>query len=270
MASLFSIFDYFLTKRGNNRYNVFLSLYINCKYLPLKQAKKLPIAIYGNFRIIAIGNGTISIDSDDISHKMIKINQTNESVANSGGDSELMFKGKKIIFHGHARIGTGCRIMSYAESEISIGRNFIMNNQNFIGSCGSLIIGDDVVIGHQNQIFDTDFHFLYNVSKSEVLNNKARTVIGNNVWISNRVTINKGTIIPDDTIIASNTLVSKNLSSTPGYIWGGVPCKLLSLDVHKALFNELEWQIYGYFEKNMDINSCRLTQTEYENRKLLV
>lgn len=262
------LIDHYLIKRGNYRYNFFLSVYINFRYLPFRQAKFLPIALYGRPRIIAIGDGRISISAETIYNKMIKINKTNESVANSGGNSEIVFKGKMINFQGCACIGTGCRIMSYLESRISIGNNFIMNNQNFIGSCCDLEIGDNVVIGHQNQIFDTDFHFIYNESMSFVANNKAPTIIGEGVWISNRVSINKGSNIPPHTIIASNTVISRNITSISGLIWGGIPCKLLSTDKHKAIFNDLEPQLYGFFEENHAALKCKLSIFEYEKQML--
>ena len=93
-----------------------------------------------------------------------------------------------------------------------------------IGSCASIKIGDNVVIAHQCQIFDTDFHFVYNVNSKVVKNQCSPIVIGKNVWLGNRVSICKGAYLPDYSIVAANSMVNKDFLHCPtATFFAGIP-----------------------------------------------
>lgn len=49
--------------------------------------------------------------------------------------------------------------------------------------------------------------------------------IGNNVWIGANSIILPGVVVEDNVVIAAGSVVTKSLDS--GYIYGGVPAKLI-------------------------------------------
>lgn len=209
---------------SRNHYNRLFTWYFNIKYLPWKQAKYMPIAFYGRPRLLADEHQQIEIQTDRIYGGMIKINQTNESPCSSGGDIELVLKGKKIVFRGPATIGAGGKWVFYGTAEVVFGANILINNQVMIGSCKSVEIGDNVVIAHQCQIYDTDFHFIYDYQSSFVKNQCAPIRIGANVWLANRVSVLKGACLPDGAIVTAGSLVNKDFSAKESStMFAGIP-----------------------------------------------
>lgn len=213
-----------VVKHSHNDYNRLFSWYFNLRYLPWHQAKCLPIVFYGHPRIVAQEHTKIEIQAAEITHGMIQINKTNESPCNFGCDIELVLKGKSITFQGGATIGSGGKWVFYGDSEVVFGANILINNGVMIGSCASIKIGDNVVIAHQCQIFDTDFHFVYNINSKVVKNQCSPIIIGKNVWLGNRVSICKGAHLPDYSIVAANSMVNKDFSHCPtATFFAGIP-----------------------------------------------
>lgn len=247
IVKLFSIRLY-VELLSKNWFNPFQTLFLNFYFLPFKQAIHLPIWIFGNIKIIKL-NGKIVIDSARVTSGMIRINQTTESPCNSGSDTELVLSNGTLIFKGNANIGCGCRILIYCDGKIILGNNFKMNNQNTLASCNHLEFDEMVVLGHQNQIYDTDFHFF--ISKQNYVKNNSKAVfIGNHTFIANRVTILKGVQLPSYTTISSNSLVNKTLDIEPGTMIGGIPAKLLIAGYYRIRNTKIEAMLYNYFQKN--------------------
>lgn len=215
---------HWVVRRSHNGYNRLFTWYFNMRYLPWHQAKILPIAFYGHPRIVAQERTKTEILAERITPGMIKINKTNESPCNSGGDIEMVLKGDSVVFRGGAEIGSGGKWVFYGGSKVVFGANILINNAVMIGSCASVEIGDNAVIAHQCQIFDTDFHFLYDVNSNTVKNQCAPIVIGNNVWLANRVSIYKGARLPDYSVVAAHSVVNKDFSQYPkATFFAGVP-----------------------------------------------
>ena len=233
---------------SKNWINPFLTIYINFKFLPLNQAIKLPIYIYSKTKFLTF-KGKIIINDKEVKYGMIKIGQSNDSPCSSGGGTEII-NYATIKFNGKANIGCGCRILVYNKGELVFGKNFRMNNQNLIGCCNKITFGEFVNIAHQTQIFDTDFHFLYNIGSNSTKNNNMPVYIGNYSWIGNRVTIMKGTKIPDYSIIASNTLLNKKYDIQEGSILAGIPAKISKENYLRIRNNIIESKLSKYFELN--------------------
>ena len=149
-----------------------------------------------------------------------------------------------ITRRGIVHIGKNCTINSgnynligrqqksifWVEGKLTIGDNLGM-------SCSAIIcnheieIGNNVIIGGNTVIYDTDFHSLnpvVRVSKIEdKLNAKwGKVSIGNNVFIGAHTTILKGVRVGDNSIIGACSVVTKDIPTNE--IWGGNPAKYLS------------------------------------------
>ncbi|MBV6510869.1 MAG: 2,3,4,5-tetrahydropyridine-2,6-dicarboxylate N-acetyltransferase [Ignavibacteriaceae bacterium] len=94
----------------------------------------------------------------------------------------------------------------------------------------SIKIGNNVKIGENTVIYDTDFHslnFLDRRSSTED-RSKIRTAsvdIGDDVFIGAHTTILKGVNIGERSIVAAGSVVTKNIPA--GEIWGGNPIKYI-------------------------------------------
>jgi len=111
-------------------------------------------------------------------------------------------------------------------SKIVIGNNVYINNNATIVSAGEGIeICDDVLIGTNFTVYDSDFHEL-SINKRMGGTPKTRKVlIGKNVFIGSNVLINKGVVIGDNSVIGSGSVVTKSIPSN--VIAAGNPCKVI-------------------------------------------
>jgi galactoside O-acetyltransferase len=113
-------------------------------------------------------------------------------------------------------------------SIISFGDNTSINN-NLIIICAatSVSIGNNVFIGHDVEILDSDLHSL-----DPILRNKSGEFlstpvnVGNNVFIGNNVKILKGVEIGDNSTVAHSSIVTKSFPEN--VIIGGNPAKIIS------------------------------------------
>lgn len=208
-------------------------IYINFKMLPFSQAIKFPIDVYHRVRFEHL-EGTISIDSDDISIGMIKIGaQGSEMFASLPCIIDIQ-KGSSVRFEGQATLGSGSLL------RVEQGGQFIMGHKCRIGArckifCTKKItLGSEIGISWESQVFDTNFHYMQDTSTRKVIEPNGEISVGSNCWIGNRVNIMRGTVIPDNTIVASNSLVNKNWSKIEPYsMLAGAPAKVVKNNIRR-------------------------------------
>lgn len=122
-----------------------------------------------------------------------------------------------------------CSIIVGKEGELIVGKNVGMSSTGIV--CHKKIeIGDNVNIGGNVVIYDTDFHSLNSSDRkdrsSDIANTKKASIrIGNNVFIGAHTTILKGVEIGDNAIIGACSVVTKNVPANQ--IWAGNPAKLI-------------------------------------------
>jgi acetyltransferase-like isoleucine patch superfamily enzyme len=108
------------------------------------------------------------------------------------------------------------------------GKNLIIGKRVFINSgCkfqdqGGLIIGDDVLIGH-NVVIVTLNHSFTPEHRGDLEPHPVN--IGNKVWIGANATILPGVTIGDGAIVAAGAVVTKDV--VPKTLVGGVPARLI-------------------------------------------
>ncbi|MBK8350454.1 MAG: acyltransferase [Saprospirales bacterium] len=109
--------------------------------------------------------------------------------------------------------------------EIKIGKDSYIGDGVRIWSGEKITIGNDVIIGHNTNIIDTNSHETdmqerqksvrkqlelgYQKEKGNI--ETAPIIIKDNVWISYGVSILKGITIGEGAIIAANSVVTKNV-----------------------------------------------------------
>lgn len=125
----------------------------------------------------------------------------------------------------HNIIGRQGRTIIWSEGAITIGNNVGISNSALICR-NEIIIEDDVTIGGNCVVYDTDFH---PVNPSARLNDQADieqaasspVIIRQNTFIGAHSTILKGVEIGENSVIGACSLVAKSIP--PNEIWAGNP-----------------------------------------------
>ena len=127
----------------------------------------------------------------------------------------------------------------------NVGKKAILSIGNNVGISStaivchrSIIIEDNVFIGGNCVIYDTDFHdtdykFRTVVPENIEFVKKKQVIIRQNAFIGAHSTILKGVTIGEGAIIGAGSVVTKNIPAFE--IWGGNPVKFLSTIVSQTI-----------------------------------
>lgn len=145
--------------------------------------------------------------------------------------------GKNITINSGANvniIGGAVRtnIIVREKAFFSIGNNCGISNSTFV-CMKSIIIEDDVLIGGDCKIYDTDFHSLdYQNRMNPYINNcpddnikTSDILIKQGAWIGGGSIILKGVVIGCKSIVGAGSVVTKNIPDNE--IWAGNPAKYI-------------------------------------------
>lgn len=115
------------------------------------------------------------------------------------------------------------------QANLIIGNNVGMSNVS-IWAKKEIIIGNNVKIGSDVIIMDSDMHSLEYINRRNFMTDQLNTIskriiLGDDVFIGTRSIITKGVVIGDRSIIAAGSVVTKNVPKDE--IWGGNPARLL-------------------------------------------
>lgn len=116
---------------------------------------------------------------------------------------------------------------SFDGAILKIGNNVGISH-SAISAMESVEIGDNVLIGSNCMITDTDFHPID--VKNRIANERAEiktspVKIENNVFIGARSIILKGVTIGENSVVGAGSVVTKNIPANE--IWAGNPAKFI-------------------------------------------
>ena len=144
---------------------------------------------------------------------------------------------------GQFLIGNGCRIQSgftdnpvggFRRTGIWVGPGGILHLGNGVGVSGSTIvamrevtIGDEVFIGGDCKIYDTDFHQIN--AEGRIMNTgpvgMAPVRLGRRAFLGGHSIVLKGVSIGEEAIIGAGSVVTRDVPA--GEIWAGVPARFV-------------------------------------------
>jgi acetyltransferase-like isoleucine patch superfamily enzyme len=159
------------------------------------------------------------------------------------GPGVRVYGGVRIIMAsraGRIEIGEGFRILRNAVvntlppgGRITIGKHVHLGESSMITAGESVEIGDDVVIGPQTIIVDSDHHAEDLERPIRVQGIKARPIrIEEGVWLASHVTVLGGVTIGRGAIVGAGAVVTRDVA--PETIVGGVPAKVIGSRRGKA------------------------------------
>jgi acetyltransferase-like isoleucine patch superfamily enzyme len=186
--------------------------------------------------------------------------------------NRMMFSRKKVSIGNDWKING--RIYIKNQGQISVGKRFLVNSSkvaNPIGGdtvmrfivrnrgilkigdhvgisnstivcCNNVTIGDDVFIGGSCKIWDTDFHSIDPVIRTQKGDTEAKTspiLIKNRAFIGGGSLILKGVTIGENSVIGAGSVVAKNVPDNQ--IWAGNPARFIrELNVKDTLYQQSE------------------------------
>lgn len=128
----------------------------------------------------------------------------------------------------------GCGLFYNTVFEIKANAHF--TSGYFTANGGSVIIvakkmtfGEDVMLGRNIIVYDSDFHKVYN--KNGQCSEPKEVVIEDHVWLTSNITVLKGARIGKDSLVTSQTLIRKNFPEK-AIIGGGASGKIIANDAH--------------------------------------
>ena len=196
-----------ILKRNFWDINFFKTIYFNFKAFEFKDAILLPVLVGHRVKIYHIGNVSLTCKAYT---GMVSIGVLGFHVMEDGTT--------KLRNDGHLYLGAKIKIHQGAKLSISESGNLTLEGRNTIGSSTRIVCRKSILIGYNSgcswdcQIFDTDFHYLYDCVAERPLKRLGKIQIGNNVFIGNHCNIGKGSKIPNGCVISSWSNVSGNFT----------------------------------------------------------
>lgn len=186
------------------------SIWFNFKYLPAKQAVRLPILLYKPKLIVC--KGKIELLDKKSKFGSIMLGFPCSSLYPNSGIT-LKIRGT-IVFDGKASIPNASSIEVGEYGFLKFGEDFVATAQLRIGCHDKIIFGKKVLVSWDNLFYDTDYHAT--IVNGEKSISHAPIIIGNYSWFGARCTILKGSQTPVFSIIGCNSLINSNLLNRGG------------------------------------------------------
>lgn len=187
-----------------------------------KIAYDLKIPFYAPIAYLVMRLNGVSIGNQMWVRGFMKINVTRKGKVSIGKNFKVN-SGKN-----HNVIGRQQKTTFWIDGNLTIGDNVGMSSTAII-CFHSISIGNNVVIGGNTVIYDTDFHSLdplLRASNNDFVNAKKKpVVIGDNAFIGAHTTILKGVTIGSNAVVGACSVVTKDVPDNE--IWAGNPAKFI-------------------------------------------
>lgn len=192
------------------------SLAFNLRYLPLKQALRLPILLESI--PVCKGKGKIELVGD-VTRGMVILGGV---LADFYRKNPVIFKNDgKVIFHSGVCIRGNAYISCAENATIEFKQDVKVNNGcRFIAS-KQIVLGTNCRVGWDCTFIDNDYHVLWDIVAGKACKSEIPVILGEGCWIGHDCVISKGTRLMDYTTVSSlskvqlknrksNTIVSGN------------------------------------------------------------
>lgn len=206
------------------------TIYVNFRILSFKEAVKLPFYVDKDIKLGKLHKNVVKLNFKPKCFSIVIGQKVIDGISENKNGYLSMSEKSKMEFDGRAEFSYGISLYTMQEGVIKFGRNFYCNKNCTIASRKLIKIGNDVLLGWNISIRDSDggTHKIYEDGKEKV--NKKEIVIGNHVWLCACSHILKGVIIPDDTVVAYNSCVTKQFEHRNTIIAGN-PAKVVRTNV---------------------------------------
>jgi len=115
------------------------------------------------------------------------------------------------------------RLSAHPGGYLEIGNHNYINGAFISASC-KVVLGNNIKIGPQTMIMDSDFHDTSDHNKE---GQSMEIIIEDDVWLGARCTILKGVHIGKGAVVAVGAIVTKDVPANA--IVGGIPAKIIKM-----------------------------------------
>lgn len=210
------------------------SILFDFRYLPFKQAIKLPVWVY-KMRLLS-QRGIISIESDRIYSGMIQLGFPRCATYPNNG---ITWRNRgKVVFKGSCKIGNDCYVIVGKQGTLTFGNDFKANaGMKLVSEC-SITFGNHTRFGWGGIMMDTNFHPLYDIEKKKYKRAFSPIVIGDYNWFGLQCYIMHGVHTPERCIFGARSIVTRGGQFEPYCVHGGSPIRVLSRNVMRNYDND--------------------------------
>lgn len=206
------------------------TVYFNFSVLGFREAIKLPFYVDADVRLGKLYKNVVRFMYQPKRFDIKLGIRTIDGVPEYTKGYISFSKQSKIILNGNAEFSYGITLVTLNDGIISVGRNFFCNKNCSIVSRDSIYLGNDVLMGWNVSIRDSDgeTHRIYN-SGIPAMNHKPINV-SDHVWICACSHILKGVSLARDTVVAYNSCVTKSFSES-NIILAGCPACIIKTNI---------------------------------------
>ena len=225
------------------------TIWFNFKVLPFRLAIKMPIVISYNTKIKNTGE---IILPDNAYFGMFSIGVIKIATLEANDYKIVLNNQGTFKVGGLIKIHPGARIYVAKDATLSVGNLVGIGANSKVVCFKDIVSGDNFRMSWNSQIFDTDFHFLQNVSKGFYYHRTKPIRIGDNVFVGNGSTIGKGTILQDGCVISCMSKVSGDFTADgKNLLLSGVPAKIVKVGVEmsSSFYLDKEEELAREFEQ---------------------
>lgn len=216
---------------------VLSSIYFNFKYLPLKQAVKLPILLYKPY--FKEMKGKVILDLNEVHFGMIRMGFWNTlQYPNSGIVWEN--QGGTVVFKGKAKIGNASSISIGKKAYVEFGDDFVNNAGLKLISVRSIVFGKKARLGWELIVMDTGFHPLVIKETGKRTKASSPIKIGDYNWFGSRCVILHGVETPARCIFAFGSILTKKIECEPYSLLAGTPPVVKKTGIYRDYDNDVE------------------------------
>lgn len=227
------------------------TLRINFRFLPFRQALKLPIFIFRRSELHIGKNAQLQFECP-LQTGMVKIGAIDFRWIPAGSHNYLSLDGKIIVKGPNIVLGYNSTIVLAKEACINLGGENILNHDTKLLIHQELTMDFGARMGWNCQICDSSFHYV--VVDGKVARKTKPIYIGREAWVSSYCLIGRGAVLPNYSVLAQSSMLNKNFSQEGEcLLLGGIPAKVLKHDVKRIMESvqpELCSAIDEYFTTN--------------------
>jgi acetyltransferase-like isoleucine patch superfamily enzyme len=194
----------------------------NFRYLPLRQAVKLPILVSHRVAICDFG-GTVTLRGSARPASVL-LGFGNVGVYDYRRARSVWQVVGNVTFEPPVRLGHGFKLS--VVGQLTFGAGFAAPAECRVSCFDRITFGRGIAMGWETLILDNDFHYMTTEGADERPAREAPIVIGDHVWICARTTILKGVEVADGVVVAAGSIVAGSVNEQNALV-GGNPARVI-------------------------------------------
>ncbi len=182
------------------------TLAFNLRYLPLRQAVRLPVLVSHRMAIFNLG-GTVKLTGPIRPASVLLGFGANGAFDFRRSRSVWQVAGD-VVFEGPARLGNGFKLSIARGGTVRFGAGFVLSAESQIVCREAVSFGRGSLVSWDVLVIDSDFHPVIadDGTQSPV---QAPITLGDDVWVGARSIVLKGVSLGDGTVVAAGSVVTR-------------------------------------------------------------